>query len=261
MKNIRLLFLLFLIIVFLAGIYFIFHFKSAYKYDFINNKLTIEQMDNENSKCPNMLIQEGGMLLLYNSNKPVDENNPIPFNSLDEYIYYLEAQRKLGNTCPVLYLNKESNAQGKDVYRMRPSPFDMQGGLPYTSNTHNRRSTITDINSNTLSEQTPVNTIPIDVIDASRENAPYNSGNYASFDPTNQYTGVFTNLDAIHYSTENSQFSDNPMDPNWGGVEYTQEMIDSGKYEENNITKPMLFQPKTAFMPIDPSRPLPKDII
>ena len=51
------------------------------------------------------------------------------------------------------------------------------------------------------------------------------------------------------------------MDPNWGGVEYTQQMIDTGKYEENNITKPMLFQPKTAFMPIDNKGPLPKDII
>jgi hypothetical protein len=38
-------------------------------------------------------------------------------------------------------------------------------------------------------------------------------------------------------------------------------MIDIGKYEENAVTKPILFQPKTAFMPIDNNGPLPKDII
>jgi hypothetical protein len=29
------------------------------------------------------------------------------------------------------------------------------------------------------------------------------------------------------------------MDPNWGGVEYTQAQIDSGKYAENEVTKPV----------------------
>jgi hypothetical protein len=267
MKNIRLLFLLFLIIVFLAGIYWIFHFNTKNSYDLFEHKIAIEQMDNKDSKCPNMLIQKGGVLLLYNSNKPTDDSNPIPFANLDEYIFYLETQRKNGNDCPVLYLNQESDTQGKDVYRIRPSPFDMQGGLPPVSNAPTHRTyvppppTITDINSSTLSSQIPLNTTAINVVDASRENNPYNAGNYASFDPTGQYVGVFTNLDEIHNSTQQAQFSDNPMDPNWGGVEYTQKMIDTGKYEENNVTKPRLFQPKTAFTPIDPNRPLPKDII
>jgi cbb3-type cytochrome oxidase subunit 3 len=259
MKNIRLLFLLFLIIVFLAGIYWIFNSNMQENYD--------EKKDEnkDNSSCPDMLIQKGDVLLLYNSKKKVDENNPIPFSNLDEYIYYLDAQRKLGNQCPVLYLTQESNAQGKDVYRIRPSPFDLQGGLPSISNTHKNYAppppTITDINSSTLSSQVSLNTNAINVIDASRENGEYNSGNYASFDPTSQYVGVFTNIDEIHNSTQNDKFSDNPMDANWGGVEYTQKMIDTGKYEDNNINKPMLFQPKTAFMPIDPNRPVPKDII
>jgi len=258
MKNIRLLFLLFLFIVFLAGLYWIFHFNKEENFEAPEKK-------DVDTNCPNMLIQKDGVLLLYNSNKPVDEKNPIPFSNLDEYIYYLEAQRKLGNRCPVLYLNHESDAQGKDVYRIRPSPFDLQAGLPSISSTHRKYNspppTITDINNSTLSQQVGVNTDPITIQDASRENGPYNSGNYAGFDPTSQYVGVFTNIDEIHNSTQNNQFSDNPMDPNWGGVEYTQLMIDTGKYEENNINKPLLFQPKTAFTPIDPTRPLPRDII
>jgi cbb3-type cytochrome oxidase subunit 3 len=89
MKNIRLLFLLFLIIVFLAGIYWIFHFNTKNSYDLFENKIAIEQMDNQDSKCPNMLIQKGSVLLLYNSNKPIDDSNPIPFANLDEYIFYV----------------------------------------------------------------------------------------------------------------------------------------------------------------------------
>jgi len=271
MKSIRLLFLLFLIIVFLAGIYWILNMKENFDADNKN--------EDDKSNCPNMLIQKDGVLLLYNSNKPTDETNPIPFANLDEYIYYLEAQRKLGNECPILYLTQETNTQGKDVYRIRPSPFDLQGGLPTISKSHNMYNypplsisnthksyqppapTITDINSLTLSSQEPVNTDPIQVIDSSRDNGQFNAGNYAGFDPTSQYTGVFTNLDVIHNSTSESVFSDNPMDPNWGGVEYTQKMIDTGKYEENNINKPVLFQPKTAFIPINNSYPKPMDII
>jgi len=52
------------------------------------------------------------------------------------------------------------------------------------------------------------------------------------------------------------------MDPNWAGVMYTQQMVDSGKYDDNNITKPMLFQPRGVY---DPSMPTgysqPKDIL
>jgi len=36
------------------------------------------------------------------------------------------------------------------------------------------------------------------------------------------------------------------MDPNWAGVTYTQQMVDSGKYEENNITRPVLYTPKNG---------------
>jgi cbb3-type cytochrome oxidase subunit 3 len=279
MKSIRLLFFLFLIIVFLAGLYWIFNSNIKTSYDKYNNKINIEQLENQDSNCPNMLIRKGNSLLLYNTSKPTDDTNPIPFANLDEYIYYLEAQRKLGNKCPILYLQEESNAQGEDVYRIRPSPFDEQGGLPSItdinkknpypplsiSNTSHQYSSppsaISDINNSTLSNQIPLNTNAVKVVDSGRDNAPYNSGNYASFDAHGQYVGVLTELDVIHNSTENAKFSDNPMDPNWGGVELTQKMIDTGKYQDNNITKPMLFQPKVAFIPNDSTGPLPRDII
>jgi len=235
MKKIKIAFIIFLIMTFLAGIYVI-----------LNPRNIIETMDNNNDNkktdCPDLLIEKDGKLLLYNTKKPEDDKNPIPFFTLDEYIYYLEMQRKQGNNCPVLYLQKENNAQGNDVYRIRPGPFDKQGGLPPITN-------INDIKKN-----------PIKPLDATQDDPPYNKNNYNSFDPYGQYVGVYTTIDAIHDSTYDNIISDNPMDPNWGGVEVTQNSVDSGKYENNNVVKPMLYQPKMAFIPLDNGMGLPKDI-
>ncbi len=233
MKWIRIVFIIFLLMTFLAGIYVILKPCRAIE------TMVDEEKKAEGSKCPDLLIQKGDKLLLYNTSLPEDDTNPIPFFNLDEYIFYLEDQRKKGNACPILYLQQENNAQGQDVYRMRPSPFDPQGGLP------------------PVGQQGIVSPI-----DASRENPPYNKGLYSGFDPTGQYVGQYTTLDAIHDSTKKATpTSDNPMDPNWGGVQVTNAAVESGKYDENNIVKPMLYQPKTAFVPIEnPELGHPKDI-
>jgi hypothetical protein len=236
MSEIKILFILFLLFVFFLGMYLTMYYKN-----------TVEAMENgspdadsNDSSCPDLLIQKGDVLLLYNTKQPNEEGkNPIPFFNLDEYINYLEIQRKKGIICPILFLQQETNAQGDDVYRMRPSPFDLQGGLPATTTVDVKKT-----------------------IDASRENAPYNSGNYPGFDPQGLYVGTYTDLDKTHDSTSVNQISDNPMDPNWAGTTYTQQMVDSGKYDENNISKPVLFTPKTAFYPTIPNNsPPPIDVL
>lgn len=58
---------------------------------------------------------------------------------------------------------------------------------------------------------------------------------YPGFDPYGFNVGKFTELDKIHESTAAPPLSDNPMDPNWGGTEYTKEAVNSGKYIENNV--------------------------
>ena len=230
-------FIIFLICTFLLGLY-----VTVY-WDISVNLKPKENMENsDDSSCPNMLIQKGNSLLLYNTNKPEDDTNPLSFFNLDEYINYLEIQKKKGNTCPVLYLQQENNAQGDDVYRVRPSPFDLQGGLQH--------------------DPEQVNDAIKQVNDASRANPPYNKDQYHGFDPTGQHIGVYTNVDAIHDSTNAKKISDNPMDSKWAGITYTQQMIDSGKYVDNEIVKPSLFNAKTVFFPSIPSVvPPPKDII
>jgi len=214
MSKIRSLFLIFLIIVFLLGLY-----ATMFHETF----LTKENMETQD--CPDLLVKENNVLLLYNTKKPLDKKNPLPFYNLDEYINYLELQRSKGINCPVLFLQQEVTAQNKNVYRVRKNPFDTEGGLP------------TD--SVDMSKITPM-------LDATRDNPPYNTDMYPSWDPIGLDIGKFTELDAVHHMTGNKKISDNPMDTNWAGITYTQQMIDSGKYEKREITKPTLFDPKVV---------------
>ena len=87
------------------------------------------------------------------------------------------------------------------------------------------------------------------VMDASRENGVYNKGLFPGFDPYGMSVGRKTKLDEIHESTAKARISDNPMDPNWGGVEYTQSQVKSGKYEGREVTKQAHSNPKVQFFP------------
>lgn len=230
-----------LIIIFFIGLYVTVYFDNPYEK---KEGLTT----NISSKCPNMLVKKDNMILLYNSGEPVGKNNPIPFFNLDEYINYLEVQKEKGNNCPVLFLQHENDAQGKDVYRIRPSPFELEGGLP----------------TGTALSQADIDKMDaaIKVIDSTRDNLPYNTNQYPGFDAHGQHIGEYTELDALHDSTSSRKISDNPMDENWAGTTYTQQMVDSGKYEGNELRKPVLFNPKTVFNPSTPSLyPPPKDIL
>jgi len=221
MNQSRIVFILFLLIVFLAGLYVYVTNglmpKSKESFDSIEVSNT---GTTNNSSCPNLLVRRGNVLMLFNTKAPkIDGVNPLPFYSLDEYINYVETQRNSGMVCPILYLQQENDLQGNDVYRVRPGPFDSMGGAPVTP-----------------------------YLDASRENGKYNQGTYLGFDPTSQYVGRYTEIDKTHDSTKiqnrspnaaTPALSDNPMDSNWGGVLFTQDKIDSGKYAENEITKPV----------------------
>ena len=234
-------FLLFLIFTFILGLYVTMYWKI----DVHNN--TTESMENSaEDSCPNLLIQKGNALLLYDTTREEDENNPMTFFNLDEYINYLEIQKTKGNSCPVLYLQQENDAYGEDIFRMRPSPFDKQGGLPREPNAN----------------EGPSGEDVVKRTDANRSNPPYNKEQYPGFDPMGQHIGEYTNIDSIHDSTNTRKISDNPMDSNWAGVTYTQQMVDSGKYVGNEITSPSLFNPKVAYYPSIPSvEAPPKDML
>ena len=230
MKLQRSVIIIFFILAFLSGLYV----YSTQRIQFVavpmdrvmKPKENLQNKEDKTAKCPNVLIRNGNVLLLYNSTDTHDEI-PIQFNSLDEYTQYFNAQKAAGSKCPMLYLQKENDAQGNDVYRARPSPFDTQGGMtPITVGTP----------VSTLTGATPIAFPPaVSIVDSNRTQAPFNADNYPGFDPYGLQQGIFSQLDEVHYSTGASGMSDNPMDPNWGGVEFSQSVVESGKYVENNV--------------------------
>jgi hypothetical protein len=183
-----------------------------------------------NDRCPNILIQHGSEIFLYNSKvEKVPGVNPIRFKSLDDYSEFMDWLQGRGIRCPVLFLQFSYDAQGQAVYKMRPSPTDLQGGLspnvPYS----------------------PAPAALVQMMDASRDNPPFNNQMYDGFDPLNFNMGDYTSQDAAFREKElTSKYSDNPMDANWGGIRYTESVVASGAYVDRT-------RPDAARTSSDPS--------
>ncbi len=191
---------LFLIIVFFLGMYF-------YVVANVEGFSTAPDIS-----CPTLLVQEGNQIVLYNSNNNAE---PIRFKNLEEYTEFVDWQRSQGIKCPVLFLKRGYNAQGTAVYNIRPSPTDLQGGLPPTI--------VTDTSQ------------PVKMLDATVDNPPFNSNMYPAFDKTNLHSADKTELDTVDVAKEQWKMSDNPMDTNWGGGAFSVKMVDIGYYQDNYV--------------------------
>jgi hypothetical protein len=177
-----------------------------------NNDFTTTNTD----RCPNILIQHGNEIFLYNSKvEKVPGVNPIRFKNLEDYSEFMDWLQGRGIRCPILFLQYSYDAQGNPVYKMRPSPVDLQGGLspnvPYS----------------------PAPAALVQIMDASRDNPPFNNQMYDGYDPLNSHIGDYTSQDAAFRAKEiNSLYSDNPMDVNWGGSRYSESVVASGAYAD-----------------------------
>jgi len=210
-NSISILKIIFVVILFLGSLYFLIKYTK--------NPKMLEGLTTMNGelRCPNILIQKGAQYYLYNSNiAEVPGVNPIVFNNLEEYTEFLEWQRGAGIRCPVLYVQNTYDAQGQRVYKVRPSVSELQGGLPPTTPV-----------------PLPLKFTPL--VDATRQDGPYNQNGYPAFDQSNYYNGSITPLDQLNYSNEHMLYSDNPMDANWGGADYTQALVDTGYYAGNEV--------------------------
>ena len=220
------------IVVFLLGLYF--YAKGAdpkYSEGLTNNT-------SSGPRCPNLLIQKGSRFYLYNSKlAQVPGVNPIEFDNLVDYTEFLDWQRSQNIRCPVLYLQETYDAQGNRIYKTRPSVSEPQAGLP--------PSTAAPIG--IASQIQPINEPPLEqvgdeaypnptlLVDATRNDPPYNYNSYPAHDQTDYYIGTTTPLDEMNTAQEKASVSPNPMDPNWGGPEYTQKLVDSGYYANNEV--------------------------
>lgn len=190
-----------IIIIFILGFYFTLTQSS---------KSVLESF--QGNECPNVLIQKGKKLYLKNENlAEIPGVNPIVFENLEEYVEYLKWQRKNNIKCPVLFLQESYDTQGNQVYQIRPDPLNLEGGL---------------------NNRLPLGTNPATItklLDAGRNDPPFNKNSFPAFDPMNLYQGEFTPLDKMYHSRK--KVSANPMDTNWGGIDYTEDVVNSGYYQ------------------------------
>ena len=180
-----------------------------------SNSSSSNSNSNDNQdRCPNILIQKGSELYLHNSRlAKVPGVNPLKFNNLEEYVEFTEWQRGQGIRCPVLYMQHSFDAQGKPVYKIRPSPMDLQGGLPPVADPG---AVAANANANFIDDG---------------DKPPMNANSYPAFDPMEPNAGSpKDNIKKL------KGLSANPMDPNWGGDAYTQSLIDAGKYSGDEVS-------------------------
>lgn len=62
----------------------------------------------------------------------------------------------------------------------------------------------------------------------------YENG-FPSFKESDYNAGTYSYLDALRDSNIGSSYSDNPMDSNWGGVEWSRNAVESGKYNDRLV--------------------------
>lgn len=187
--------LFFITILFLLGVYICSTYKSR------------DILQGFETSCPDMLVQKGSELWLYNSK--LKETNPIRFKNLEEYMEFIEWQRSKDIRCPVLFLQEAYDTQGEQVYKVRDSPSNPSGGN---------------------------NTDPTLLQDATRDDPPYNQNTHPGFDAHNQMVGEDNVLDKYYDVGRTQPVSANPMDDNWGGVKYSRAAVDAGNYKGNEVS-------------------------
>jgi hypothetical protein len=187
MAQSKIFFQLSLLIIFILGL--MFYLNPPNLAPFFNNKIN-EPMSDMGPRCPNLLRQEGDMIMLYDLNQPGSDINPAVFYNLAEYAQFVKEQQEQGVHCPVLEL--QSRIIG---------------------------SSISDV--------------PLEEASTLLEDE------YKAYDIYGEDNiGIFTKEDEV---IDMDTISDNPMEPNWGGVQYSMQTLASGKYDGDMVTKPLYY--------------------
>ena len=198
-------YLIFVIVFIILGIYFMINFNNEVE---SNNILEgYINSTNKGFKCPDVLIQKGKRFFLYNSKlAKVPGVNPIEFQNLEDYTEFIEWQRSQGIRCPVLFLQFSYDAQGDSTYKIRPSPTNLQGGLPSNPATY-----IYPTSNNIISNDIP------------------------NIQDMNNYSQETINSSIEQERNNGLLYSPNAMDDNWGGIEYTENMIKDGNFDGDMV--------------------------
>jgi hypothetical protein len=218
-----------LIVLFLIGLYF---YAKGTDLTYTLSE-GFKPQEGNGVRCPNLLIQKGSRFYLYNSKlAEVPGVNPVEFNNLEDYSEFLDWQRSQNIRCPVLYLQETYDAQGNKVYKTRPSVFEPQAGLPPSIASSSGDMIL---ESNLGTPDVPAYPNPTLLVDATRNDPPYNTNSYPAYDQTDYYIGTTTPLDMMDVAAEQAPVSADPMHTNWGGASYTEKLVADGYYKENEV--------------------------
>ena len=227
-----------ILFVFLYGLYYYTNSFNVYE-KFSNNS---DEKKPKKYRCPNMLIEKDGKILLFNSKVAhVPGVNPIKFDTLEEYAEFVDWQKSQNMNCPVLYLQYTTDTQNNDLFHLKPSIFENSGGLSGT-----KSETLPDKLSSDYYEKNKM-------LDATLDSTPnsdikFNKNMYSGFDQQNQNVGVNTPLDFLY--NEKTTISRNPMDSNWGGKKYTKNALNDGDYKDRQVYRYNNPEVKTNFTDI-----------
>jgi hypothetical protein len=221
------------IVVFLIGLFFYARGSDPKYSEGLTNNTS------SGTRGTDLLIKKGSRLYLYYSKlAEVPGVNPIEFDNLEDYTEFLDWQRSQNIRCPVLYLQETYDAQGNKVYKSRPSVSEPQAGLPPSAaapiGIASQVTPMTEPALEPVGDEAYPN--PTQLVDATRNDPPYNTNSYPAYDETDFYVGTTTPLDQMNIQQEKAKVSPDPMDPNWGGSEYTQNLVDQGYYKDNEVS-------------------------
>jgi hypothetical protein len=183
--------------------------------------------DGSSNSCPNILVQHDAKFYLYNSKKDkVPGVNPIQFNNLEDYTEFIDWQNANNINCPVLFLQHTYDTSGGSSYKVRPSPMDLQGGLPPVMGNGGQPNLPMPPSGTTDLSQ---------IYDESHDKPAFGATEYTGMDPEGQLIGDYTDLDALFTQPDDGSASANPMDNNWGGTAYSSMAVSRGDYTGNEV--------------------------
>jgi len=145
-------------------------------------------------------------------------------NTKTPYMEYMDNMQSDAPTQETTQSNEESIVVPTYNPNIEPEPTETSTPTPTTS-----ISTSTLIPTNTFASTTST-LIPTNTFASTTPTTRRTPMSYSELDPL---PVNILEYESDKVKTDYSEFSDNPMDSNWGGVLYTQESVESGKYIEN----------------------------
>lgn len=202
------------------------------------------------SDCSYVLVQDGTQYTLYNTSKPMrNGSNPMIFTSMDEYKKYTDKQKSDdGIACPEVFVQSTFDTQGNKTYKVRSNPMSPQ---------------VVDFKPKITTEtrEIPTNTsIMYGSSNGPTISSPYTRNQYMDNIATSIVNALSTNqiqsvnkleltrsilsqepVKKCQPSPEDitpivkGGLTADPMLPNWGGIEFSQQMVSDGYYVGNEV--------------------------